>query len=740
MKNFKKIISIILAGSIIFGTCIGFSGCTGNPNDSAITRGEWIEQLGQKMGLDEYQSKTNYFKDIKEDNEIYPYVQACVEWDILDEEESPFFYEDFRATKGFISETIIRASTILDNEKATEDDILDCAIENDVVNSKSDVNDSVQRKDVEQYLDKAFDLYSNKEFVEYNNVVVNDDVKDISNRNVTSLGDGKYEVNASDLKTDDIVILPPSGEYVSGIARKITKVSKNNGTSIIETTEPELFEVYDQIDFAQSVTPTAENVILEDGVTLDESGNINLEDVIKKAEEEEQAYQQKNKVTVEPLGVFSGTTPKVEETATVKDLKFKYDFVKGKPTISGKFELGETELSKTFTGKQTGFNEQAYNDLKQFFNDKTTFSFKNLPNYGTTKEGWKKTLSGGGKFTSGVECVGSIGFDTLTIDTELELKKVVGIPYGLKHFKVKLDSEASVQSSFKGTMDHEIKIGTTPIPTPIPGISININFYILVSAEGVMTLKIGVGNEVVVEYEDGNWRKTKEVSSEISTEVAITIEFGPGIGVSIAGFGLDIIDVRLDAKGVLEASAEAKFEVSAAKDENDKASTHQKLSVTLKADLYAPTIAIEIGTDKTLAGKIGLGVKWELVKKENAVFHKELYNKEWVLFEANVEEETTEETTATTEMFPEDELDSSELAGFQISTYALDLTVGNSDKIKVSIPENYSESDLKFSSSDTSVATVDSNGNVKGVGSGVAIIKVALGSEELQCTVFVNEE
>ncbi|MBQ9228161.1 MAG: hypothetical protein IJ168_04940 [Eubacterium sp.] len=149
MKCFRKIVAIIVTISLLCSISVGFSGCSSNTNDGALTRGAWITALAEKMGLDEYQSDANYFRDIKSDNPIFSYVQSSYEWGVLDHQDSPYFYEDFKAKKGFIAETIVRASTLLDNDSATEDEIIACAIENGLLSSKKEANQNAKKADVD---------------------------------------------------------------------------------------------------------------------------------------------------------------------------------------------------------------------------------------------------------------------------------------------------------------------------------------------------------------------------------------------------------------------------------------------------------------------------------------------------------------------------------------------------------------------------------------------------------------
>ena len=71
----------------------------------------------------------------------------------------------------------------------------------------------------------------------------------------------------------------------------------------------------------------------------------------------------------------------------------------------------------------------------------------------------------------------------------------------------------------------------------------------------------------------------------------------------------------------------------------------------------------------------------------------------------------------------------------------LNLNKGESGKVTViGLPDGVNMGDVRFTSSDSSVATVDQGGNVKAVGAGVANIKVSVGGSVQICAVSVLEQ
>lgn len=84
--------------------------------------------------------------------------------------------------------------------------------------------------------------------------------------------------------------------------------------------------------------------------------------------------------------------------------------------------------------------------------------------------------------------------------------------------------------------------------------------------------------------------------------------------------------------------------------------------------------------------------------------------------------------------------DTIEVSSIKLSKSSLSLKVGENSTLTVTInPSNATDKKVTWSSSNKSVATVDSNGKVVAVGPGTAVITSKVGNKTVTCTVTVTE-
>lgn len=76
-------------------------------DENAVPRYEWLEMLGEQIGINGYTNDSPYFCDVHSENPYYPYIQSAVEWNVIDV-ATDFEGDDYASGK-FIALTAMRA-------------------------------------------------------------------------------------------------------------------------------------------------------------------------------------------------------------------------------------------------------------------------------------------------------------------------------------------------------------------------------------------------------------------------------------------------------------------------------------------------------------------------------------------------------------------------------------------------------------------------------------------------------
>ena len=269
----KRIIALLLAMALMIGT---FSSCAGghfsfddeNANsDAYITRGEWATLLGQYFGMDSSLSSEPYFADVQSSSSCFSYVQSCVEWEVFPLEDN--FAPNDPALVDFVISSAVKAA---EADTSAFEDAVDFAWSNNLPLSTDKMAEDakVTVAEAQAILAWALDLFDKREFKEYENIQIKEEVKTLTSVSVDDNGAAK--TTEPNLQVGDVIITAPTPENPMGVARKITAVTYDeNGNATIETTEPEIGEVYNDLDFA--CAGTIEDVSLiqtPEGVTVTE--------------------------------------------------------------------------------------------------------------------------------------------------------------------------------------------------------------------------------------------------------------------------------------------------------------------------------------------------------------------------------------------------------------------------------------------------------------------------------------
>ncbi len=292
-KVLKKIISIALAAVLMVSGVFVLSSCSnkkalevaaiGTFEDGNETKGSWITKLSERVGLTEYESSTPAFSDVKSDSNIFPYVQACCEWDVL--EAGGLFNENDNATMEFIAVTAMKSIGI---EKLNKSDLnVNVSTNEDLINlfSKnvykiSDINATISASIGSMILSDFIEFSNSLSFEPIHNIEYTSSVnQDFSLENISVVNGQTATVSdASGLSVNDIVIVNPSEEYPEGAALKVESISGNSFTY----STPSIQEVCDGVQLQGTYQASIINVIDGDDTDIvnasyDENGSYNIE-------------------------------------------------------------------------------------------------------------------------------------------------------------------------------------------------------------------------------------------------------------------------------------------------------------------------------------------------------------------------------------------------------------------------------------------------------------------------------
>lgn len=201
-------------------------------SDNDISKNEWIKLLCEYVGANENNSKKAYFEDVNEDDEFYSYIQAAVEWKFIDKQLK--FDGNQKASGKFIALSAIKSigdaklSIYYEKENFTEDDYLEIAIENELIESaKMEIGISYEEaQNVIEKLDElSFSLFwpTNKGKIEYNDCVIEIEDEKIEKYDKSNEQIYFYEQSAT-IEANDIISFNYNGFK---IIRKIKGINNN---------------------------------------------------------------------------------------------------------------------------------------------------------------------------------------------------------------------------------------------------------------------------------------------------------------------------------------------------------------------------------------------------------------------------------------------------------------------------------------------------------------------------------
>ena len=776
MKTISKRIAAFLLAVIMLTS--GLMGCKKNVNTNEnvetkqseyVTRGEWVTWLSQTYGLEEYESEKPYYSDVNSDSEIFAYVQSCYEWEILSQGTKEF-KPNVQATWGFVLSTAVLANGYDYSSypgNTPKDKLINCAMNYELCAaqnvSKDNLTQPIDKVNAVLILNRAQELYLNAEFEEYENIVFNENVIDcrLDEIVITDPENGSCTVDskvAENLQTGSVFIEPATAEYPAGRAVKVVdKIDNGDGTYSLITTEPELEEVFEEIELCQSSGITADMVVPEEGVKvtpLEDSDSASLTAYELPQVRASQLAYVKNDVEVKRLKSINSTatagfclevdlrkgqsrvpslTPEIkyendlideflislskpdegfeidkdkseEFTKWLKDKGFAGAFLETDPTS----KVQEYDQTMESLLKRYESGEISRKELKQ----KTAY-LKNELLKNKSKLDMKKTTS----YKAEYKITGTVDFRIgflANVDAKI-------IPLKLNKFEFGVTGSISSKVNVEGEIGTEISLAKAFVPIGATGADIVLEIIGRVEANGKFTIGIKFSDTAKMTYEKGKWRYSNDTDVKTSAEIEAELFAGAGLKVTLRVWGLKIVNGDLLFGGKINAKGELSIDYDTTYDEDD---IPQKTQLICTASLKlssAPVVRVALGSDqKTVLGKLKISLQhdFEIDKFKNEKEFK-IQNK---FISYNYTNHTIREPQSgneTTSIDTNDILDY-----YDVDAYMVDIPVGGVLAVNTSSVNKYKDCKITYESKDPNVATVDSNGSIVALSEGSTVIKI----------------
>ncbi len=769
----KRVIAIVLCLVMVIGC---FSACAdGNfrfSDDTSLSRGQWIQELSNTFGLNEYVGEKQYFSDVDKDDPIFAAVQSCYEWDVLRDVAKKIKKDKF-ATLEFAVTTAVYAAVDdfnLSDGDSDAEKAINFAYENGIIEPNWKLKKRITQEQSAQILSKLQFIYLNQEVEPIDIVDIKDSIIDErDNKNIRKIDENKFLISDFAPQEGEIIIAPGDEENPNGIAIKVESVTLNeDGSYTVETITPEVHEVFEELEFSGVVVPEFEDIVPAEGVIISGyTGTTQVSSDINK------------KPKVEMLGNIKNTGPDVKQLgiADSKDSALSFsanlNLTKGTVSLNPSWGNFSTSIEQLASGPIAGDDAGKWFEKKSVFPDKTLFGpdaysndeaieayekgvisadeLRTALNGMTDADGKEKIPNITNKFSGGYEVIGSLSITDLYIVPEYKLKtaKVLGVdtgvPTGIESFSIVTNYGVSGSLSVKGKIENELTICS--IPVTFGGVAtLTIEVIIYTELNGEISVKFEISNNTKTEYNSGKTKKTSQQTASASVEAELEFETGPKLKAKISVCAIPFIDVNVSA--AVNVKANVGLKLSTEWTETDEAFIiDRKTTFSYGVIGNIPIVKIGIGLDgSTLANKLNIKFSWTIVGSEGSnapwtAYKFDILPEETkVLWEDHKEipKENLEETT--TEL--ESQTQSSESLGgnLMIGSYYIHLEKGEKVNITIDYPEDYSANDFLWSCADEKIAVVK-DGQIKAKKSGVTTVTVtsADGKYYANCAVYVGE-
>lgn len=258
MKYLKHILALI-----VLSTCL--AGCgnasqevmSDNTGSGNLTKGEWIGLLGEGFGYDQPYGETAIYSDVKSDHEFYDQIQACAEWEVINEQGT--FQPDQEASWDYALQTAVRAIGLDNIESAgksiDENELVSFFGQNIADISSVDLNSGIALADAQQLITYALDYKYNLNPIERFDYIYNEGVYEVAADSIILRGDGMTAIvhDGAVYHAGDIIYVEPS-QNSTAYALRVTDASENEISYVLA----EMEDVYSELH----ISGTYEGIIV----------------------------------------------------------------------------------------------------------------------------------------------------------------------------------------------------------------------------------------------------------------------------------------------------------------------------------------------------------------------------------------------------------------------------------------------------------------------------------------------
>lgn len=393
----KKFFSLVLAFLLTLST---LTGCVDThfrfKDDTSLTRGQWIEQLAATFGMDDFEKDEAYFSDVPATDSIYTAAQSCYEWNVLRDIGKKLKKNDGASLEFAVSTAIYATGVDLSNEVGKNDceKAINYAVENGIIPSGLNYSKWVTAEQSQELLSAAQLAYLNQSFTPVDNVKFLDTVSDQRNSNeLTAINEGEYLIRNRKPNVGDVLIAPGTPENPDGVAIKITDITDNgDGTYTVKTCTPELYEVFDEVEYAGVAIPKFEDIIPADGVQITQGSTVSPVSYQSDADMSYKTmalnYTSTDKPVVATLGSLSNDSDIIplgigDSKETALSFTATCNFTKGTVSINPAWSNASLNIEQLITGNHLGgvssredsdkYHKDSANSPGEWFSKKSVF-------------------------------------------------------------------------------------------------------------------------------------------------------------------------------------------------------------------------------------------------------------------------------------------------------------------------------------------------------------------------------